>query len=366
MSTSASRDMRFDWLRVAGMMLIIACHFISNIGWNLESTDDPWIGGLSMAADQLLGQVGSCFFFLITGYFLVAKQFNVRRIVNVILQTFLYSLLFLVLQLVLLWVHPTPGVKAIFSSEQLPITLYSALLPVFNGAYWFITAYVLLLLVSPYLNRMLASDAESLRFIAFLLGISIMGLFSMTQLFWNNWCYAITGYLLGGWIRLYGKDSIFCHSLRWPYVGVATLAAYCLLVVFDFCAMNLGLIGWLQSDARYITGMIPALSIGVASLVFILVTRSRMDFLNRTSLSNSGKLISSTVFGVYLIHNNPYVRPNLWEAITEMLPEPSSFVFGICLGLLVVIVLFAICAIFAYIYDTFFVEPLQNFLWKIF
>lgn len=380
--TTNDRDMRFDALRVAAMLMIIACHFVSNIGWRLESPDAPLLGAPAMAADQLLGQVGSSLFFLITGYFLVNRPFRVRRIVDTVLQTFLYSTLFLLLQAMLLAVHPTPGIEAMFAADRLPATLYGTLLPVFNGAYWFITAYVLMLAVSPYLNMVLAaSRRRSLVLVGLLLGVSLMALLSMTQPFWNNWCYAITGYLAGGWIRLYGKDSRVCRKLRWWHVGVAASVAYGVLMAFDYAAVALGFMDWLKSDARYVTGMIPALSIGVAAMIFAMMATSAPRVVRESSrresgllggsgwrggrggrfgILASGKTLSATVFGVYLIHNNPYVRPNLWAAVTAVLPAPGSFAAGLAMGAVVTAGIFIVCAACAVVYDAVVVRPVQR------
>ncbi|MBW3087488.1 acyltransferase [Bifidobacterium sp. 82T24] len=366
-TSSTRRDTRFDILRIAAMLLIVACHFIANIGWHLESPEAWLHGGPAMAADQLLGQVGSCLFFMITGYFLVAKPFRARRIIDTVVQTFLYSALFLLLQAMLLMVHPTSGVVAMFSAERLPVTLYGTLLPVFNGAYWFITAYVLMLAVSPYLNMVVTSSSRrTLTLIRLLLGISVMALLSMTQLFWNNWCYAVTGYLIGGWIRTYGMDSAMLRRLRWGHVVVAAVAAYGVLAVFDYLAVEFDVMDWLKSDARYVTGMIPALSIIVASTIFMMVAK-RVPHRRRAAVretshrrAGTGKTLSATVFGVYLIHNNPYVRPNLWQAVTSMLPEPDSFVVGAGMGVVVVVAVFLTCAVCAFVYDAAVVRPVQR------
>ena len=354
---NGGRDVRFDMLRIIAMLMIIACHFISNIGWNLEAAEEP-LASIATAADQFLGQTGTSCFFLMSGYFLVVKSFHIRRLIDVIVQTFLYSTLFLLLQVVVFLIHPTPGVSAIFASDRLLLTMYTSLMPVFNGTYWFITAYVLMLVVSPMLNyALMASKMNSLCLIGVLLAVSIMGVLSMSPVLWNNWEYAITGYLIGGWMRLYVCDTHIYQTWSWWYTTALFVSVFIVLACIDYAAEITGIKAILDSDSRYIIGMVPALELMAATALFIMIMKSSVT--SRFVQRWCGPALSSTVFGVYLIHNNPYVCPNLWSALTMLIPQPDSLLIGLMVGGSMTLLILVFCSLCSYIFDRLVVYPVQ-------
>ncbi|PJM74043.1 hypothetical protein CS006_02540 [Bifidobacterium primatium] len=356
------RDLRFEILRIVAMLLIVSCHVVANMGWNLQDEGSLFSRACAWAWNHCAGQIGVCLFFLLSGYFQVDKRFHIRKPVSVIVQTFLYTAGALVAQACMLMVHPTAGISAIFAPSELFRTLYVSILPVFNGTYWFITAYVLMMVVSPYLNIVLhhASRRSSLRLVMILMFVSLMPLVSLASLFWTTWVYAITGYLIGGWLRLYGESSRLYGFVNWWTALASVVTAYLMLVLFIYVALRFGFWSWLRSDSRSVFGVVPAVELIAAVMVFVAVMKA--PAITSDKASRYVMPISGSVFGVYLIHENPYVRPNLWPMLTNLLPQPHS-VFGI-IGLMLVVVagLFVLLTMCAYIYDNAIVKPLQRLL----
>lgn len=352
-------------MRIVAMLLIVSCHVVANIPWNLEDDGDTVSRAFAIAWDQYAGQIGVCIFFLLSGYFLVNKTFRASRILSVVVQTFLYSAPVIALQAVLLAIHPSDGISAMFSKGQLFHTLYSSLLPVFNGTYWFITAYVLMMLASPYLNRILHdSERSSRNCIVLLLAVSMMPVLSLSPSVWTTWTYAITVYLIGGWMRLYGVDLRVRFNCRWQMSVIYVVAAYAMLSAFVYASLRFGFWDWLRSDERRTFGVIPLLELAIAAMLLMMTASLRQSVRNVKS-EKRGRVImtiSSSVFGVYLIHENPYVRANLWRALGALIPAPGNAAGVIVETVAITAGLFVMLSAAAFMYDAIVVHPIQRLL----
>nr|WP_274607528.1 acyltransferase [Bifidobacterium miconis] len=349
-------------LRIMAMLLIVSCHFVANMGWDLEDSGPLLSRSAAWAWNHCAGQIGVCLFFLLSGYFQVNKEFHLRKPVSVMVQTFLYTAGILLLQACLLIVHPTDGIRAIFAPAELFRTLYTALLPVFNGTYWFITAYVLMMMVSPYLNMVLhhATRQASLRLIMVLMFVSLMPLVSLAPLFWTTWTYAMAGYLIGGWLRLHGESSrLYRFVNRWTAL-VAMAVAYLVLVLFIYAALRFGFWDWLRSDSRSVFGVVPAVELVASSMVFVAMMKA--PAIDAGRISRYVMPVSGSVFGVYLIHENPYVRANVWTVLTAILPHPNTVLTVVGLMIPTVAGLFAALTMLAFVYDGVIVKPVQRML----
>ena len=300
--------------------------------------------------------------FLLTGYFQVSKQIHLRKPLAVIVQTFLYTSAILLTQACLLLIHPTEGIEAVFAPSELAETLYTSLLPVFNGTYWFITAYVLMMIVSPYLNIILhhSTRKSSLQLIGILLLVSLMPIASLASLFWTTGVYAITGYLVGGWIRLYGETSVVYRSMScWGSLLLGILS-YAVLLTFIYIAIRFGVWDWLRTPTRYVFGTVPAVELVAAVAIFMSVMKT--PSMNGALIARYVMPMSGSVFGVYLIHENPYIKANLWPLLTRLLPVPDGMMSVVVLTVTMTVVLFIVLTLCAFMYDTVIVKPVQRLL----
>ncbi len=179
------------------------CHGVMH-AFDQSTRNLIWIKGsvFNKVCSSLLavgGNKGVAVFFIITGYFMI-KDPRVR-LKKVVLETVFYGLLFSCLALVFIFCgYSFPGIK---TSSFLINLVRSCMIPVSSGLWWFISAYILLILFHPLVNTF-ASKLSKDGFLAFLIFYYIIwysiGIFCKAPFLYLQ--KGIFFYLVGGFIRL--------------------------------------------------------------------------------------------------------------------------------------------------------------------
>ncbi len=183
------RDSNIELLRIVSMMLIILFHF---------SVHGPWPADGVLATDVAVGvlafggKLGVNCFVLITGYFMTRSSVRVASVARVVLETWFYS-----------W-----GLLILFAVAQPELVtqarLEKAALPLVSGEYWFVTNFVVLMVVSPFLNllfdRLSRRGKSRLAAIGFVT-ISVLPTLTTFNPLGSDLLWFFYLYLLGGWIR---------------------------------------------------------------------------------------------------------------------------------------------------------------------
>ena len=282
---------------------------------------------------QIPGFPGVDAFVIISGYFLIsARSVKSSRILKLWAQILFYSLLFFALPLAF-------GATG-FSLRE----LVGRLLPVTSCHWWFASTYFVLYLLSPFLNQLL-NAFDRRQFLGFL-GLffllwcliptvegNLLQSFAMFQdnhLLWFIFLYAV-----GAFLRRYPPRTSLSGG---KLIGLSLL---CMLLVF-LSGIVLALLGTKKAlfaqHALFLADlqMLPSL----AAAVLLFLGFSRLD-IGSSRLIN---LVSSAVFGVYLIHDDSLVRPFLWHTLFRSADFADSPVF-IPRSLLVVAAVFIACTL---------------------
>lgn len=270
-------------------------------------------------------------FIMISGYFLVKSQFKYKRIFLIWGETFVYSILFFV-------------IGAVLKLETISTaSLIKACLPIFSRHYWFATAYIVLYLLTPFVNK-LVCVLDKKEYTILVCGGAV--LFSAwTTFFWFSEGALIGGhtgilwvvyiYLVGGYFRLYPPKI----SARVLLVGMISLVG--LLVIYQYMKEK---ILFLSNFAFLQENSIFSLSLSVAIFLLFKDIKSK-----KLSVCKAMTTLSCAAFGVYLIQENCMIREWLWmnvvRANTMVYNGYLFFVF-----LLVVVLLFAIALIITNVY----------------
>lgn len=332
MSKRKVRNSSVELLRIICMILIVAHHYSYYGGFPALSTTYMTGEGIFIQLIGAFGQVSCAVFAIISGYYLCQVEFDsakkvfnhYKKIIPTIAQFVFYSV-------AILLVMGLAG-KIQFTSENVIRSLF----PYIFGN-WFVRFYIIFYLFVPFLNMIVSKISYKM-----LTGLVVMSIIvwsiipSLAPGSFNYGCldFFLVMYFIGAYIHKYLESRV---STRTVIIGtVVSLMVYLgILVAYDLVGYHM------QSDeiiAKTVglvnyTKIIPII---LACFVFMLFSRFkfRNDYINA---------ISGSVMGIYLIHDNDYLRYFIWRDVSPNYlyadnPYLHSLikvlaVFVVCLGI---------------------------------
>lgn len=274
------RDSNFELLRIIAMLMIVM-HHLAVHGGAIITDASPALNVAFLRFFELGGKLAVNAFVLISGYFLVKSKFKPEKLFGLMVEIFLYST-------VIYFVFVSFG-RVAFDWKSLVFSF----LPVSTNSYWFMTCYVLLYLLAPLLNIVLKNITKVTHItiiIVMLFVCSIVPLFAGHLL--SNVGWFVLLYLTAAYIAMYPK--IFAK--KWVFVVLSTVL-YLAIVLFKL----LGNISLYQMNNP--------LCYSCAICMFVMFKNIKIK---HNPIIN---FVSSATLGIYLIHDNNYVRPFIWQKI---------------------------------------------------
>lgn len=290
------RIVSLDTLRVAAMFLIVLTH---GMMWGMPyqaPKSTLWLNNVLYPLFSAMTSFSVNCFVLISGYFLSRSySFKFTKVLKIWLQTLFYS--------ILLWCIFR------FALNRTDASFVSSALPVIDDLYWFVTQYLILLVLSPFLARFCDSldkkTYQCLLLLLFILTGSIITQFPLGGfLFSDNrtptflFLFMIAGYVarfnLPEWIENH-CGLLFLTILFLQWMG------------------GLFLNYWYR-ETGFIYGAFSTSGNGLplfTSTALLIWARKQDWNQNKSALKIAS--LAPFVFGVYLIHDNIFVRPFLWE-----------------------------------------------------
>lgn len=355
--TSRVRDLRFEILRIIAMLIIIASHAAWHLSWMLHAYSGMDVTlNLTVASYYTVGQwgqIGVVIFFMITGYFLYSKKFTVKRIMKTALQVFLYSITVLSATLVAMRLAGAPGyIKAEFTGDSLLLTMLHAVLPILTYTYWFMTAYVVLLFLQPFINKLIDNISKK-QFCA------LIGLLAVLVL-WMEICgfaglfgdieYAVLCYLLGAWVNKYATRHK--KFFTWSKLALYVVIGFVVATLFNLISLEQTSLGktlnWLGQIAH--RPHVAPIFIGFM-LVATFITNLPVKFLGtHKRFVNIVVPVSAATFGVYMLHEHPLIRQWLWSTMSS-LSLPTDGILKVLALAVVVLIVYLVATIVAVILD---------------
>lgn len=299
MLDNSQRDMRFELLRIVSIYMIILHHLILHVAIN------EYVGiNINVLISQLYligGKVGVNIFLLISGYFGVKGQFRPSKAFRIELQVLFYTV-------------TSVGIGLFFFPEIISVkTIIQAMMPTTFNAYWYITAYMAMYLLSPYIN-MVANNISKEKYIFLLFVLFYIESFAPTVLRQRYWAsdlmWFVFVYLIGAYIRNYeiGKEIKTVH--------LCIASAFSWLIPWGISiALNvLSLrISALQKYVNVFTTSNYSFFMLSISVLLFLTFASLKPVYNKKILS-----FSKATLGIYLIQSNPVVSSILWLYIRNL------------------------------------------------
>ena len=312
------RQNNFEALRLLAMFMVIILHYL-NKGGLLTSEADAFTG-VSYAAWFLesFAIVAVNVYVLITGYFMCESSMKVSRLLEIICQVLWYTLLIPAV-LVLL------GVVDVRSFNLYDILHF--VFPIHMKHYWFVTAYVILMLFVPFLNVAIRHlNQKQLMFTTILMTVyqtlpkSILPVKFVDDDAGNGVLWLICLYLIAAYIRKYGipffssfKKSLLC------YVSGACVM-FLSLIVMRFVYFRLDAFGESISFGYHYNHI---LCLFAAVALFYAVKHWQ---LKDGAVSRLIGKAAPYTFGVYLLHEHILVRYE-WVKWLQVAPTENVLWF---------------------------------------
>lgn len=288
MKKVVTRDSNFEVMRIVSMFMIVVWHLsvhgISGSDYdNLTSTNQFFynlIKSLTVIAVNI--------YVLISGYFLSKSSFKYQKVIKLIFEIFTFSMIMYVASLAL-------------GFESFAISSFvKSFFPIFFGSYWFASVYVVLFVLSRYINIIIdnLSKEAHLHLITLLFAIDCI------------WQYIYGGVNLGVNFGIGLFHFIFLYLVasfirNYDYISKEFKNKYSYLIVYAAVAFLNAMVSSAVNIERLFSYNSP--------LVVLMAYCMFMFFKNVSIQSNPINATSKYIFGIYLIHDNRYVSNILWE-----------------------------------------------------
>lgn len=315
------RKSNFELLRIISMFLIVLHHFSVHTEWNFPP--GFYSSKLLIQILSIGGKIGVDCFIFISSYFLINRTPH-------------KSALFTIWKTVLFYSVGIFTLIALFSSEKITfISIIKSFLPVMMSTYWFVTAYILLYIFSPFLNIFLKeldkNKYKRLLFIEFFI-FSIVGSFNLNNMLTNDFLWFIFIYSIGSYIKLHlnldKKNKQLCF-----YFFISLFVTIIFIILFNLLGKYVDpRIGKGIMVLTNTQGVLPLISSSILFVLFINIDIGSRKFIN---------IVASTMFSVYLIHDNFMLRVILWDFVRSITTNNPLNI--LLIGLLASLIIFILC-----------------------
>lgn len=287
------RDSNFELLRIILISMIICLHYFKYGGalHTLKPSDLNYYVALGL--ESLFIIAADCFI-LITGYYQISGKFKLKKVIDLWAQVIFYSV---VISSIFWFTRIEPVTTA---------TMLQTFFPVVTGTYWFVTLYIVLYLFSPFINIALKNmKKEDHKRLIIVSAVFFVILPSINFTYFTDIGYSLYNfiflYCLGAYIRKYNlpvKNTIY-FSFGYLMCSFLIFSGVILLRTFS------GTFEYFFTDPWNYNFIF----VELGSICFF------MMFKNIKIQSPTINFIATSVFGIYLISNHPFIQDVLYSKI---------------------------------------------------
>lgn len=311
------RQSNFELLRIVAMLLVLTVHAgFYSLGMPTEATGS--LACLTRIFFQSVSVIAVLLFVLISGWFGIRTK--VRSVLRFVSQCLFYSVILFLVMLCL-------G-KAKFDWKSIQNVL------LFVNSFWFVKAYLMLMILAPILNAFVDSVEERpfrWMLVAFFVFQSIYGWLT-TGAVWLERGYSVMSfiglYMLGRYVRLYPSSAFEMPRkldmlIYWAIVIVQTLVLY--WMIRTGCSNDT-----LDKVFRLTSPIV------IAEALYLMLYFSKLNFQNKFV-----NWMAGSCFAVFLIQQNPYFGKPVYAATIKHIYASQSGPACVLLIGLFILVIFA-------------------------
>ncbi len=329
MKTTKIRNTNIEILRIVAMLLIIGSHLA--IYGIIENPNTEvyviWEQGtlLNKICTCLLvpgGDIGVGVFFLISGFFLSKKR-EIVALDKIIFEVFFYGItctLFTIIFQKMMHV-------SVLSLNMIGKVIF---LPITSNIWWFCTAYVFLIVCAPYINTLFMNVRKKglLIIVIYVVGYTFGKVFDVMYYPFIRavWFYLVGAFISSNKYKIRKNITFWVFLLSWFFYCGSTF-----MIGMSVSAGKEG--GLLELSCKLLRSVVwgPVGSISLF-LLFLDISMKVIPFINT---------IAQTTFGIYLVHEMPFIRNILLNHIFNLKKIYTGVLFPImAVGIVFLIFLF--------------------------
>ena len=316
------RKSNIELLRILSMILIVMSHCDDRFG--LADLYSTGLGINKVITDWLDagGQIGVGCFLLISGYFMIEQTVTLKKVLKIAGQVWFYTVGIFVVWLVASLIFGNAGL----SFGKIAKEAVLAFFPITFSEYWFVTAYIILMVLSPFCNKLIfALDKKEYQALL----ASLIIIFVALQGGIPNVFRGMAGgriipvviyYFIAGYIK---RFVVLSENNARRHIFVA-ICFYCLLIASFYVLTWLGITldsgTIIEHSSRYRQLQSPIVLIICLELFIAFM---EMDIKGSKFINE----VAACTFGVYLIQSNRIMRELIAGWFPVYKEERSLFIF---------------------------------------
>ena len=328
MEKTKKRLTNLDLLKVISMIMIVCLHYLNFGGILQKATFSDGNFYIAQFIEQLC-IVGVNCFILCSGYLMAKNHFRFSKLIYLWLQIISFTVIFFIIALI------TKNGK--FSLDALD----GVFLPINARSYWYMSAYFAFYLLSPlliWMNQKLTTNQLKK------LVIALIVMFSISPWQWTNidsgyhFVWFCILFFVAAYIR---RADLFKRESKsyFGYYLLLTLILYVIEILVLLISKKVSAFG-MFTVRRY------CLILTLLSSLLLFAAFKNMK-IKHERIGTFITFLSSLTLGVYLIHENEYVRDILWQKVVQPLNvfDKPYFILHLIGSVLAV---FFVCAFLEY------------------
>lgn len=336
------RESNFELMRIISMYMIVIWH-IFIYGANMNATTGPINFIYDFFRSFMVVHVNS--FVLLCGYFQCKSEFKLKKVVSLNNAAWFYRI---IIFLIFIFFNFANLSSVAFLRNFFPLDLEN---------YWFIKIYLVLYLISPFLNIFINNLNKFNYRKLLILGLimfSIIPTITNQEAIYNttNYGYSLVSfmylYLVGAYLRIYPfEDTSFSKKCTKTQKKMLFLVSFILLAMFNFSLhiVSKDMVGK-GSMFNYFANIINICFNQYDNPIVIIQSICYLQLFYYISIKSKFiNKVASTTMGIYLIHENLFLRHNMYKILK--FNEPIlEYTWAIFIRIFIYgLIIFVVCSI---------------------
>ena len=259
---------------------------------------------------------------------MIDSKFKIKKFVKLLGQIWFYSYSILILYL-------------ICSTDKIGVkSILKCMLPITYSEYWFLTTYILLYLLSNFINKFLNSITKKeheVIIMVLLLLWSIIPTLILGKIEFSNIDWFILLYFIGAYLKKYHIKYFENQKRNIVSLSALVFVGMISILILDKLHYKLGF-----NPLHFTLPMNQMLCLGISIYIFAIFKNINITY-NKTL-----NKIASCTLGVYLIHGHILARDVIWYNVYNVTKFTNSK-FLVIYEILVVVTLYIFCVFIDFI-----------------